>query len=704
LSRIAVSNITVKKRLIFLFILMTFMVGALMGRLFYVQLVIAEELQAKAWEQWNRSIPARSPRGSIYDRKDRLLASSASAESIIAIPPQISDKEEAARLLAPVIGMDEENLFELLSKKSASVYIKRLVEDEVAREVRKLGIKGISFSQETKRFYPHGSLASQLIGFVGIDEGLSGLEHYYELTLKGRDGRIEFQSDAKGRQIPQGVQSYIKPKDGNDLVLTIDQTIQYIMEREMERVMLGSKPKSIIAIAVDPQSGEVLGIAGKPDYDPNRFADFPQELWKLPPVTNTFEPGSTYKLVTLSAAIEEGKYRANEGFYCGGSILVAGHSIGCWTRGRGGHGSIDFTEVVLGSCNPGFITLGNRIGSDKLLQYINAFGFGARTGIDVPGEGTGLIFTDKQFGPLEAATSSFGQGVSVTPIQQIMAVAAIANGGYLMKPYIVSEIRDSEGNVLEKKEPQVVRRILSAETTREVTRIMELVVTEGSGMNAYIEGYRIAGKTGTAQKVGPGGVYIGGEYILSFVGFAPAEDPQIVLYIAVDAPQAGPQWGSQVSAPMFKRMMNDILNYLNVPSSQTQVNTQPKMVEVPDLVNLSLDDANDELERSGLLVKIIGSGGTILNQTPKPGAKVPLHTQILLYLGGGGEGQRNEVVVPDLTGKSMREAGEILGWLNLRMNFSGSGIAVSQEPAPYTLVAPNSIVNVEFRTDGEPAR
>jgi len=702
LSRIAVSNISVKKRLIFLFIFMSFTVIALMGRLFYIQLVIAEELEAKAWDQWNRSIPARSPRGSIYDRKERLLAGSASAQSVIALPPQIKDKEEAARLLAPIIGMDEEDLFSLLSKKSASVYIKRLVDEETAKTVRKLNIRGITFSQESKRFYPHGRLASQLLGFVGIDEGLSGLEHFYELTLKGRDGRIEFMSDAKGRQIPQGVQSFVKPIDGNDLVLTIDQTIQYIMEREMERVMLGSQPKGIIAIAVDPLTGEVLGIAGKPDYNPNRFADFASELWKLSPVTNTFEPGSTYKLVTLSAAIEEGKYRANEGFFCSGSILVAGHSIGCWTRGRGGHGAIDFTEVVLGSCNPGFITLGNRIGSDKLLAYINAFGFGKKTGIDVPGEGSGIIFTKEQFGPLEAATSSFGQGVSVTPLQQVMAVAALANGGYLMKPYVVKEIRDSYGNVLEKREPEVVRRVVSTETTLEVTRIMELVVTEGSGRNAYIDGYRIAGKTGTAQKVGPGGVYIGGEYILSFVGFAPAEDPQIVLYIAVDAPQVGPQWGSQVSAPMFRKMMNDILNYLNVPSSKAPVNTPPKLVDVPDLVNLKLDDASNVLETSGLLVKFIGSGDTILNQTPKPGVKVPLHTQILLYLGG--EQIKDEVAVPDLKGKSMREAGDILGWLGLRMNFSGSGLAVSQEPAPYTLVKPNSLINVEFRTPGEPGR
>jgi stage V sporulation protein D (sporulation-specific penicillin-binding protein) len=271
-----------------------------------------------------------------------------------------------------------------------------------------------------------------------------------------------------------------------------------------------------------------------------------------------------------------------------------------------------------------------------------------------------------------------------------------------MKPYVIKEIRDKEGNILEKQEPQVVRRVVSEETTREVTRIMELVVTEGSGLNAYIEGYRIAGKTGTAQKVGPGGRYLPGEYILSFVGFAPAEDPQILLYIAVDAPQTGPQWGSQVSAPMFKKMMGDILKYLNIPSSKSLVNEPPKLVQVPDLIGQTLDDASDLLETSGLLVRFIGAGRTILNQTPKAGAKVPLHTQILLYMGG--EQADAEVTVPDLTGKSMREAGEILGWLGLRMNASGSGLAVNQDPAPQTRVTNNTLISVEFRAPGEPER
>jgi len=700
LSKTAVTSLTIKKRLIIFIVLMAALVLALLMRLFYIQLIIAGELQAKAWEQWNRSIPARSPRGSIYDREGRLLAGSASAQSVIALPPQIQDKEAAARLLAPLLGKEESILLELISRRSASIYLKRLVDDETASAIRQLRIRGIAFSQEPRRFYPHGNLASQLLGFAGIDEGLSGLEHHYERLLKGRDGRIEFEADGRGRRIPQGVQRYVQPKDGNDLMLTIDLTIQHIMEREMERVMLESKPKGIIAIAIDPRSGAVLAIAGKPDFDPNRFADFSSELWRLPPVSSTFEPGSTFKLVTLAAALEEGHFRSGEGYFCSGAITVAGRSIGCWTRNRGGHGVITFEQAVLGSCNPGFVTLGQRIGPAKLRSYIGAFGFGVRTDIDFPGEGTGIIFTERQFGPVEAATTSFGQGVSVTPLQQVMAVAAMVNGGYLLRPYVVKEVRDSEGNVLEKRAPQVVRRVISERTAREVSRIMELVVTKGSGRNAHIEGYRIGGKTGTAQKVGPSGAYIAGEHILSFVGFAPAEDPRIVLYVAVDAPQIGPRWGSLTSAPMFRKMMEDILKYLNIPSDKTQKSEVPMMVEVPNLVRLGLEEARPLLETSGLAVKLIGSGNTILNQTPKAGVRVPLHTQILVYLGGEISGE--EATVPDLSGKSMREAGEILGWLGLRMNFSGSGMAYSQTPAAGARVPANSVVTVEFRSSGRP--
>ena len=698
MRRNTVSNIAVKKRLLFLFSCMSAIIICLILRLAWIQLVRGPELQAKAWEQWTRSNRVRAQRGDILDSKGRLLAGSASSLSILARPRQIEDKEEVARKLAPILEMEESKLLELLNKEVDSVYLKRQVPEEVSQEIRKLQLKGLYFSPEPKRYYPHKNLASQLLGFVGIDEGLAGLEYQYEAELKGQDGRIELQTDGKGKQIPQGIEKFIPPVEGYDLILTIDQNIQAIIEREMEKVMLESRPKGIIAIAVNPQTGAVLGIAGKPDFDPNNYADYPQENWKLTPIANTFEPGSTFKLVTLSAAIEEGKYNANEGFFCNGYAKIAGTSIGCWTRGRGGHGAINFTEVVLGSCNPGFIELQQRIGADTLMDYIKAFGFGQKTGIDLMGEGTGILFSPEQFGPVEAATTSFGQGVSVTPIQQIMAVSAMINGGYLLKPYVVKEMRDSEGNVVLSKEPQVIRRVISEQTSEEVKRLMELVVLEGSGKNAYIEGYRMGGKTGTAQKVGENGRYISGEYILSYIGFAPYEDPQVLLYLAVDAPQVGPQWGSQVCAPMYKNIMESILNYLNIPPSTVPEEEEAVLVEVPNLINLPMDDyTNELLESRGLVVRYIGEGEKVLNQTPKAGAKVPLHTQVLVYLGGTDKTD-GEVEVPDLQGKTIREAGEILGWLGLHLNSTGSGVAVRQDPAPHSFVAPGSVVNVEFKT------
>ncbi|MCW3491240.1 PASTA domain-containing penicillin-binding protein [Dethiobacter alkaliphilus] len=700
MRRNTVSNVTVKKRLIFLFFCMVLAIVALLLRLFWLQIVVAGELQAKAWDQWTRGDPVRAPRGDILDRNEQLLAGSASSVSILAYPAQIEDKEEAARKLAPVLDMEEEAVLERLQRQSSSVYLKRKMDEEDVLEIRKLEIRGIRFSLEPKRYYPHERLASQLLGFSGIDAGLSGIEYRYEEELKGRDGRAEFQTDGLGRQIPQGVQTFNPPIDGHDLILTVDQNIQFIMEQEMERAMLDWEPEEIMAVAVDPNTGGILGIAGKPDFDPNNYADYPPEQWQLTPVSSSIEPGSTFKLVTLAAAIEEGEFHAEEGFFCSGSMQVAGTTIGCWTRSRGGHGAINFTEVVLGSCNPGFITLGQRIGSEKHMHYLEAFGFGRRTGIDVMGEGLGIMFTPEQFGPVEAATTSFGQGVSVTPIQQLMAVAAMINGGYLMTPYVVDEIRDSEGNVVKKTEPQVVRRVVSEETSQEVRRIMELVVTEGSGMNAHVEGYRIGGKTGTAQKVGPGGVYISGEYILSFIGFVPAEDPQILLYIAVDNPQGVPQWGSQVSAPLFKRMAERMLKYLNIPPTEMPEHEPPQVVEVPNLTGLSVEQASEVIDTSGLMMRFIGGGNEILNQTPKAGAQVPLQTQVLAYLGGQDVGDE-EVIVPDLTGKTMREAGEILGWLGLRMNGSGSGVAVGQQPDAESRVPRNSVIDVEFAAPGE---
>lgn len=691
------SNLYIRRRLLVIFFLLASSLVALVFRLGWVQFVMAEELQQKAWEQWNRSIPTRSSRGTIYDCHGDLLAGSATVETVMALPSQVTDPYFTAKALAPVLEMDEDSIYELITQERAAVYVKRKVDEDTAREVRLLNLPGITFTHETKRFYPNGSLLSQLLGFVGTDQGWSGLEIYYEEILKGRDGNIVFPTDRKGREIP-GVRRYIPPKEGLDLYLTIDETIQFIVERELSRAMIEYEPDRVMGIAVNPQTGGILAAASKPDFDPNNYNDYDKEYWRLFPVTDTFEPGSTFKLVTLSAAIEENLYNENEHFFCSGAATVAGHTIRCWTSDRGGHGSISFLEAVLGSCNPAFMKMGEKVGADKLFEYMRAFGFGSKAGLDYPGEGSGLIFSPEQVGPLELATSSFGQGISVTPLQQVMFVSAIANGGYLMRPYFTKEIREPGGAIVEQRSPEIIRQVLSGDTSARVTGIMEEVVKTGSGINAFIEGYRIAGKTGTAQKVGPDGAYLGGDYILSFIGFAPAEDPQIVLYIAVDGAGRGPQWGSQVSAPLFRAIMKDVLSYLEIPPSELPDDEEaPFLVEVPDLKSLTVDEAGAMLDTKGLLMRLVGKEGIIKDQVPKSGAQVPLQTSIIVYLEGLWTDDTSDIVYsPDLKGMTVKEAGEILSYLGLIMEPIGSGIAVEQEPLAETELEKGSSVKVYF--------
>lgn len=685
-------NLDMRRRVLGIFVLTVMIIAALIFRLGWIQFVRAEELQQKAWEQWNRSIPTRSPRGSIYDRNGYLLAGSATVETVVAVPPQIIDPLFTARALSPVLEMPVENIFELITQERAAVYVKRKVEEEVAKEVRLLNLPGITFTHETKRFYPNGNLLSQLLGFVGTDQGWAGLELYFEDYLKGRDGQIVFPTDNKGREIA-GVRRYNPPKEGMDIYLTIDETIQYILERELSRAMVEYDADRIIGLAVNPKTGAILAAASKPDFDPNDYNQYAKEHWRLYPVTDTYEPGSTFKLITLSAAIEENMYDETEHFHCTGSANIAGHSIRCWTT----HGSISYLEAVLGSCNPAFMRLGERLGPEKMFEYIRAFGFGSKTGLKFPGEGAGLIFRPEQIGPLELATTSFGQGVSVTPLQQVMAVSAIANGGNLLRPYLIKEIKGPDGEIIERGAPEIIRRVISKETAEKVSWIMEEVVNEGSGINAYIEGYRIAGKTGTAQKVGPDGVYKSGEYILAFVGFAPAEDPQILLYITVDGAKRGAQWGSQISAPIFQAVMKDVFSYLEIPPSEISSAPEVRLVEVPALKGLTVDEAGALLDSEGLLLKPVGRDGLIREQTPKAGAQVPLQTKIIVYLEDlWYEENPGEVVVPNLQGLTIRETGEILDYLGLKTEPAGSGLVVKQEPAAGTVVNKNSSVQVYF--------
>ncbi|HOA35155.1 MAG TPA: penicillin-binding transpeptidase domain-containing protein [Bacillota bacterium] len=690
---VSVTLSAVRRRVMAMFFFIILAVAVLIGRLAWLQILRSEELYDAAWEQWNRTIPARSPRGQIYDREGKMLAGSATVDTVVAVPAQIEDPGETAKLLAPLLDLEEGELLEKLTMNLSSIYLKRKVAPEISQAVRELDLPGIVFTTEGQRFYPNGTLASQLLGFVGMDEGLAGLEAYYEEYLKGKEGYLLFPSDNLNRPIPHEIKRFVPPKEGMDLYLTIDETIQYIIERELARAMIEFQPKTAMAIAADPHTGAILAVASKPDYDPLRYEKFESKYWTLPPVTSSFEPGSTFKLVTLCAAVEEGLYNEKEYYFCRGFATVGGHNIHCWTGS--GHGSITYLQAVESSCNPAFINLGQRLGEEKLFGYIRAFGYGKPSGIDYPGESGGLVFEAEQVGPAELATSAFGQGVSVTPLQQVMAVSAIANGGKLMKPYLVQKICNVDGEVVYEQKPELVRQVISKSTAEKVAWIMENVTIRGSGMNAAIEGYRIATKTGTAQKPAPRGGYIPGEYVVSIIGFVPVEDPQIVLYVAVDGASRGPQWGSQIGAPLFKRILTDVINYLQVPPSEkTDATAEP--VEVPDLRGLTVDDAAARLDTAGLMLRLIGEGQYIVNQTPKAGAMVSRQTQIVAYLGEEEAFSRSSMTLPDLSGFTVKDVGQVLNWLGLYLEAEGSGIALRQEPASGSRVEKGDVIKVFF--------
>ncbi|MGG4035349.1 stage V sporulation protein D [Paenibacillus cisolokensis] len=634
-----VSSVTLRRRLFTALLLAGAAFAALLFRLGYVQLWIGEELSAKAEESWRREVPFAAKRGEILDRNGIRLAYNISSPSVMAIPVQIKEPERTARELASVLGMTEDKLYKLLTKKESIVRLNpegRNITPEKAEQVRKLALPGIVVAEDSKRYYPFGSLAAHVLGFAGVDKGLAGVEAKYDSLLKGINGSVSYLADAAGRQMPGSYDTYRAPRDGLNLQLTIDKQIQAVMERELDAAMSKFKADHMIAIAMDPDNGEILGMASRPTYEPDKFREVPAEVYNRNlPIWMTYEPGSTFKIITLSAALEEGKVDLkNERFFDPGAIEVGGARLRCWKKG--GHGSQTFLQVVENSCNPGFVTLGQRLGKEKLFDYIKNFGFGAKTGIDMAGEATGILFKLNRVGPVELATTAFGQGVSVTPIQQITAVSAAINGGTLYKPYVAKAwIHPETGETVSEIEPEAVRQVISPETSKQVREALESVVAKGTGRNAFIDGYRVGGKTGTAQKV-VNGRYSPNEHIVSFIGFAPADDPEIIVYVAVDNPQ-GIQFGGVVAAPIVRNILEDALDILDVPPRSNQLPRAYKygetpIVTVPNLVGKTVSDIYEDMNMNFNLSSA-GTGSTVIRQAPAAGTRVERGSTIRIYLG-----------------------------------------------------------------------
>jgi stage V sporulation protein D (sporulation-specific penicillin-binding protein) len=639
-----VSNVTVRRRLFIALIAGTFIFVALVVRLGYVQLWRGQELAKEAENNWRRNIPFEAKRGEIWDRNGVKLTYNVSTPSVMAIPAQIKDPQSVAAQLANVLQTSAEDIYKLITKREMIVYIKpagRKITLEKAQEIRNLGLPGIVVAEDNTRYYPFGSLAAHILGFTGgYNQGLTGVESKYDDRLKGIAGGVSYLAQANGKLLPGSTDQYTSPKDGLNLQLTIDSHLQSAMERELDQAMLKYQAKHAIAIMMDPNNGEILAMAGRPTYDPSHFRDYPVETYNRNlPIWMTYEPGSTFKIITLAAALEEKKVDLkNEFFHDPGAIEVGGARLRCWKRG--GHGSESFLEVVENSCNPGFVVLGQRLGKEKLFDYISRFGFGKKTGIDLGGEENGIMFKLSRVGPVELATTAFGQGVSVTPIQQITAVSAAINGGKLFKPHVAKAwVQPETGEVIESVKPELVRTVISENTSKQVREALESVVAKGTGGNAFIDGYRVGGKTGTAQKV-VGGRYSPDEHIVSFIGFAPADNPKVIVYGAVDDPQ-GLQFGGLIAAPMVKNILADALRYMKVEPSKNQLEKEYKygetpIVEVPNLIGATVQDLLEDLNSNFLLAKS-GSGTTVVNQVPKPGTRVERGSTIRVYLSDAGQ-------------------------------------------------------------------
>lgn len=704
----ASSHVVIRKRVALLFLLIALVMCGLTGRLIFVQFLRSSWLLENAVDQRVRAIPVEAKRGTIFDRNGRELAVSINMESVYAIPAEIANKEQTAVQLAAVLGLDKDKLYKRLSQPSSLIWVQRKIEAEKAHKIKTLNLPGIGLTQESKRYYPDNTLAAHVLGFAGIDsQGLDGVESTYDEYLKGKKGQIVIEYDAGGREIPNATHKFVPPQDGDVVYLTIDKIIQFIVERELEQVMQETQAKAATIMAVNPQTGEILALANRPTYDPNNYGDYTPKLWRNIALSNSFEPGSTFKIVTLAAGLQEKVVRQTDPFFDPGYAEVQGRHIRCWKPG--GHGSQTFLEVVKNSCNPGFIAIGLRLGSDIFYNYLDAFGLGKITDVDMPGEAKGILIPREKIKPINIATMSMGQSIAVTPIQLLTAVAAVANDGLLLKPQIVKEIRNKDGQVVKAFQKEAVRQVIAPETAQEVKGILEQVVADGTGRNAYIEGYRIAGKTGTAQKVGAGG-YEQGRYVASFVGFAPANDPKIALLVVIDEPQ-GLYYGGQIAAPVFGRVMKDVLQYLQLSPQQTRLGTlsnnantlpqvEPKIeLSVPNFINLTVFDAEKLAVQTGLSLNRDGQGGQVVDQLPKPGSKVFSGTQVLIYTEPRFAGSNMQITVPDLQGKSLSQTGELLGSIGLMLEALGSGNAASQDPGAGTKVSPGSTVHVRFEPD-----
>lgn len=722
-----------KRREFFMLLVFTLSLFFMLYRVGFIQFVKGEEYQKKAYSTQTQKRMINPKRGTIYDRNGKGLAISASVDTVSVNPNGLRSEvkepeklQQLAQKLGEMLEMDAGDILEIFYKNSRFEYIKRKIDRDLGARVRnyvigELGLQSIYIDEDSKRYYPNGSLAAHVLGFTGVDDqGLAGIELKLDATLRGMPGKIMNEVDVLGRPISFSKERYVEAVDGYDVFLTIDETIQYFTEKALEQAALNyNLKKGAAAIVMNPNTGEILAMASYPDFDPNDpdakpdFVDDPDWkgfssientnlLWSTvfrnKVVNDTYEPGSTFKAITAAAALEEGIVRPETTVVCK-PYSLAGHTINCWHAG--GHGQQDFAHAVYNSCNPVFVQEALAVGIDKFYSYVRMFGFQKRTGLELAGEPTDEEYRNlwhKNPTEIDLAVAGFGQRFQISPIQLATAYCAIANGGNLMKPMLVKQISDSNGNIIQKFEPQVIRKVISEETSRTVRTILEGVVSEGTGKNAYVSGYRIAGKTGTSETLQTESE---GRYVVSFAAIAPADKPEIVVLVVLDHPQVEMHLrsGGILAAPVAGKLCEDILEYLQVERqySEEDMKKMTEEVYVPSVVGLTVKEAVEKLKAYNLNYLVEGSqdeNAVVTAQTPRADFSVPRNSTVILYTEGSP--QDNMVPMPDLTNKTVDEATATMRSLGLNIRIKGEGTALSQQYEPGTLLPKGEVVDVEF--------
>ncbi len=696
----------IRRRLALLMAIFCVLFLVLCARLFSLQVLQAQELQLMAQSQWTSESIIEPNRGKIYDRNGNILAQSATAYTLSASPRQVKDAQVMAEVLSPVLNMEKEDIISKVSDSSkGGVNIRRQLDREVAQQIKTLMAKdaasenpvltGLYLEEESKRYYPMGAFACQLIGLTTIDGvGQAGLEQALDSYLSGKKGRILEEIDGRGRELDYSASEYIAAVNGGSVYLTIDSSIQSFAEKAAREAISVNNAKAVRIICMDPQTGEILAMVNKPDYDlnvpPRDDVKTLTGLMRNRCITDAYEPGSTFKILTAAAAIDSGLVTPNEGFYCSGSVTVEGGRIRCWGKP---HGAQSFSQALENSCNPVFVELGSRLGTEKLYDYLERFGIGSGTGVDIPGEAEGIVISESIVKKVDIVRIAFGQSVAVTPIQLITAVSSVVNGGELIRPYVIKTITDGSGETLFSGSKYVAGNTVSAQTSETMRNMLEGVVANGGGKNAQVAGYRVGGKTGTAQ-VYVDGVVSTDTHIGSFIGFAPVDNPKIVVLVIVEEADVAVDYGSVTAAPYAQDILEQSLVYMGIaPETQEGVSE----VTVPDVVGQTVSEAAKSVSASGLDCVFDGEGGQVIAQLPLPGAVMNSGSVMMLYVDNLTDMRHNgKVDVPDLKGLSVLEANRLLRSYGLNMQIEGGGLAVSQQPAAGESVFPTTAVTVIF--------